>query len=354
MGSVNGDTLIGLGQTTAAYALNGVTVNLASGAAVRSGAGASDTLTGIVDVSVSGTGDTVLGNGLANVLTASGTGDTLVAGSGNNTLLSTGAGNSLVAGSGHATLLSNGTNDLLLGNGGGATLDGAGGAGTAAVYALDHVTVALGAGTASVDGSGLSDRLIGIGNVTVVGAADTVIGDGGTDVLVATGVGDTLLGGTGTDTLVSNIKGDTLIGGAGVAIAASAVNNAIINLVSGTAGTAGSTALDTLIRVTGAEALGTGDTLIGSGGGNTLIGGTAPVEVLYAVNQLIVNLGAGTAGIAGATSADRLVNIHDVVVTGSNDTLIGAANGDTLAATPSAVGLRDSHVLAWFDNGLRW
>ena len=60
------------------------------------------------------------------------------------------------------------------------------------------------------------DTLIGITEVAVAGSNDTLIADGGTDVLSAAGSGDTLIGGSATTTLVSNAGGNTLEAGTDV------------------------------------------------------------------------------------------------------------------------------------------
>lgn len=68
-------------------------------------------------------------------------------------------------------------------------------------------------GRATDNATGVTDTLIGITEVAVAGSNDTLIADGGTDVLSAAGSGDTLIGGSATTTLVSNAGGNTLEAG---------------------------------------------------------------------------------------------------------------------------------------------
>src|SRR5262249_585622 len=122
-----GNTLVaGTRATTAVYDIDDVTVDLGSGIAVLDGANPGDTLIGFTIAAVGGTDDT------------------------------------LIAGSGAETLIAAGFDDTLFGNASGSTLDGSAGIGAVAAYALDNVTVDLATGTASVNGSGVSDELIGI------------------------------------------------------------------------------------------------------------------------------------------------------------------------------------------------
>jgi hypothetical protein len=62
-----------------------------------------------------------------------------------------------------------GVNDTLFGNGAGSTLNGTNGTGTVAAYALDNVTVDLATGTATINGSSVSDTLEGITSVLLSG-----------------------------------------------------------------------------------------------------------------------------------------------------------------------------------------
>ncbi len=82
------------------------------------------------------------------MLIASGTNDTLIGGSGASTLLSNADGNRLEAGTGA----------------------------TVASYTGNDLTVNLATGAATVNGSGVSDTLIGITRAMISGSNDTLIG----------------------------------------------------------------------------------------------------------------------------------------------------------------------------------
>jgi len=177
------------GLAVATYAHDDATVNLATGSEWIAGSAGGDELIGISAASVSGENDTVIGGNGGGVLWASGTDDTLIAGAGTTTLWSNANGNVLEAGSGAAI----------------------------ASYSLAEVAVNLASGSAAVNGSSLSDTLIGITTVAVSGANDTLIGGRTADTLIANGTNETLIGGSGPSTLVANAIGssDTLIAGTG-------------------------------------------------------------------------------------------------------------------------------------------
>ena len=379
----NGNTLeAGTGATTVVYAANGLAVNLVTGTAAINGAGTGDTLIGITRVSVTGNNDTLTADGSTDTLTATGNNDTLVGGTAASTLTATGSGDTLIGGTGATTLIS---------NAGGNTLQAGSGKAIAA-YTANGLAVNLATGTAGINGSGISDTLVGIVDVTVHGNNDTLIADGSADTLTATGNDDTLTGGTaastltatgsgntltggsGPSTLISNAGGNTLIAGTGVAVAQYSVANLAVNLAAGTASVTGSGIADTLIGITDVTVSGTGDTVTGdanadtlaakgksetlvagSGGGtltttsssdllvggagmttlvsnangNTLQAGSGQTVASYALSSLAVDLGAGTA--THAATGDTLIGITDVTVTGTGDTLTAGAANETLA-----------------------
>ena len=219
------------------------------------------------------------------------------------------------------TLTSSDVGYTLLGTAGGVTLDGSAIPGAIAAYSLDDVTVDLGAGTASQNGSSVSDTLIGIDVVMVSGSADTVIAGTGADTLMAAG---------NNDTLVGNADGSTLDGSAGVdTVAAYALDNATVDLAAGTASVNGASASDTLVGITaglvsgsndtliagsGVETLassGTDDTLVGNAGGSTLDGSAGiGTTAAYALDDVTVDLGAGTAIVTGASAGGHVDRHH--------------------------------------------
>jgi Ca2+-binding RTX toxin-like protein len=429
-----GNTLVaGSGVTIAAYTRDDVAVDLSTATARVNGSGISDTLVGIVAATVSGRSDTIVAGSGIDTLSSTGTNNTLFGGSGADTLSTSGASDTLLAGSGASTLASTGTADTLIGNGGGSTLDGSAGPGTVAAYTVDNVTVNLGAGTASVNGTSAADTLIGINTVAALGSADTLIGGGGASTLFSNAGGNTLVGGAGATVAayalnnvtvdlpagIARVNGsstfdalndisaalvtgsdDTMIGGAGTDLMSSGSDNTLIagsgvetltsdgtndtlfgnglgstlqlsqpfgvissgpvtaaytldNMTidvrgfSGTAGVNGSGIGDQLDGISVIDALGTDDTLIttdnnftflSNASGNTLIAESgANATAAYSVNDLTVNLAAGTAIVNGASSGDTLIGIMSASVSGDDDTLIGSGTGDTLTGDASTV-----------------
>jgi hypothetical protein len=78
---------------------------------------------------------------------------------------------------------------------------------------------------------------------------------------------------------------------------------------------------------------GTGDTLFGNGAGSTLNGvnGTGTIAA-YAMDNVTVDLATGTATVKGSGVSDTLLGITSVLLSGSNDTLIGGAGATSLAS----------------------
>ncbi len=224
-----GNTLeAGTGPTTVAYyGIANLTANLATGVETQSGTTGSDTLIGITRAMVSGAGDTLIGASNTNALIATGSasGDTLLGISAATTLASNGAGNTLDATSGQGL----------------------------AYYSGGNVTVNLATGKASVNGTSVSDTLIGITKVA------------------AYGIHQTLIGGSGSSTLISDAAGNTLEAGTGSTTAAYyGIANLTVNLSTGKETQSGTTASDTLIGITNAVVSGSGNTLIAGAGTDTL------------------------------------------------------------------------------------
>jgi len=177
------------------------------------GAAGNDTLSGIENVTTGAGDDSVLGDGMANLL-FSGTGnDTLVTGDGNDTL---------VGGGGNDLLISDNGNDSILESGGSSTVLGGGGADT----------IALAAGSDSVLAGDGNDRVVfaGAGSVTILGGngadfmqggegndviTEAIADDAGNDTLLGGGGRDTMIGAAGADSIVSGADNDRLVGGGG-------------------------------------------------------------------------------------------------------------------------------------------
>ncbi len=397
----------GAGIDTASYASAGgaVNVNLATGQAT--GAAGHDTLIGIENVIGSAHNDTLIGDGGANVLSGGAGNDSIFGGADNDTLLG-GAGDDLLdggsgndvldggAGTDTATYASAGSavnvnlatgqatggagndtligienvtgsrhNDTLVGNAaanalaGGAgndTLDGGlgddvldGGAGTDTVtYAAAGGAVNVNLATGQATGAAGNDTLIGIENVTGSKYDDTLIGDGGANVLSGGAGNDCLSGGAGNDTLEGGAGNDVLDGGAGTDTAtyASAGGAVHVNLATGQAtGAAGNDTLIGIENVTGSKY---DDTLIGDGGANVLSGGAGNDTLSGGAGNDTLDGGAGDdvldggAGTDTATYASAGGAVHVNLATGQ---ATGAAGNDTLKSIENVIGSKYDDTL---------
>ena len=336
---------------------------------------------------------------------------------GNDSLTGTNGDDILDGGDGNDSLRGKGGNDALYGGNGDDFLNGGlgddvidGGAGIdRAAFFTDattgvHVDLNL-QGTAQNTGQGM-DTLIGIENVSGTAFADTLIGDENDNLLWGSASGDaggtnndTLIGNGGNDVLMIGIGNHSLTGGSGTDTVTFTENggaepaltvsleqqglaqttgagswtlNGIENLSGGTANDtltgdgnanvlAGNTGNDTLIGGAGNDVL-YGDGLIswdthGTGGSGPIttftdvatIGGVSGNDILegglgddlinggggidtaiyaHASGSVTVNLATGTA--SGADGNDTLVNIENVVGSAFNDTLVGDAGNNVL------------------------
>jgi GH24 family phage-related lysozyme (muramidase) len=310
VGQVNGNTLVaGTGQTVAFYRQDNVIVDLAAATATLNGA--SDTLVGINDVVLGGASDTAFAGGGTDTLTATGVSDTLIGGADPVTLLAGGHSNVLTAGAGATVLSSNGESNTLI----------------------------AGSGTDVLSTSGLSDTLLA-GSGT-----DTLSSDGSNNILVAGTGASTLVSNGSNDTLFGQAAGSTLIGGdtAVGTIAAYTLDDAIVDLQTGTATVAGSATSDSLVGIAATAAFGTNDTLIGSdsfastlisnAAGNTLVAGAAPTIAAYALDNVTVDLSAATASVNGSSASDTLIGITGAAAAGHHDTLIAGSGTATLSSS---------------------
>ncbi|MGO4852061.1 calcium-binding protein, partial [Phaeovulum sp. W22_SRMD_FR3] len=200
-----------------------------------------DTILNVENLTSGDGNDRLIGNALANTLTAGAGNDVLDGGAGND-LLEGGLGHDgLTGGSGDDTLLGGSGNDALNGGLGNDRIDGGDGIDRAYFTGAAAVSVNLGLTSAQNTGHGLdtilnvenltsgdgNDRLIGnalantltagAGNDTLNGGAGNDLLEGGTgnDALTGATGNDTLLGGSGNDALNGGLGNDRMTGGAG-------------------------------------------------------------------------------------------------------------------------------------------
>jgi len=380
---LNGNT--GLDTATYTESSAGVVVNLVSG--VGSGGNAQgDTLSAIENLTGSFFGDTLVANGVANVLNGSAGLDTasyssstagvdidLGAGTAANGFA---AGDVLISienlvgsafadvleGNASANIIQGGNNDdFIVGGAGADVLDGGAGVDKASyLSSASRVVVDLTAGTGlfgdaqgdtltlieDLRGSNFNDDLTGNGN------ANTIFGFDGSDALIGGGGNDTLSGGLLSDLLLGGAGADSLQGGSEVDTASyfGSTAGVTVSLATGT-GSGGDAQGDTLVadieNVTGTTF---NDVLTGSAGANRLDGvdgndvlkGGAGADVLsggadsdtasYAGSAAAVqvDLGAGTTA-GGDAAGDTLLSIENLTGSSLGDTLTGTGTSNILA-----------------------
>jgi len=361
----------GIDAVSYAAASSAVTVNLSTGTATGDG---NDTLTNFENVIGSSHNDSLTGDSHDNVFVGGAGNDTIDGGSGTNTLdysQSTGGitldvySHTVSDGYGGTDTFSNiqivdssHHNDSFTGYSPIPVT-------VSYEHAANAVTVDLGSGTATGDGS---DSFSGITDI---------IGSDFNDVIAGGAYNNHLYGGAGNDTLRGDYGNDTLDGGSGVNTADYSQDSAGItaDLSTGSA-TDGYSTTDTLINIQNilgsdyADTI-TGDSndnvlnggkgndtihggagnddLIGGWGNDTLDGGTGTNTADYSADGsgIYVDLSSGTAtdghgnsdtlsniqNVTGSAYADAITgDSHDNVLLGSggNDTLVGGDGNDTL------------------------
>jgi Ca2+-binding RTX toxin-like protein len=310
-GTAGGDFLVG-GDN------NDVLLGLAEHDELQGGAG-NDELRG-------GAGDDVLrGDAGDDVLFGEDGRDFLFGGAGRDVLHSSAGGDQLFGGDDNDVLIASTADDRM--DGGAGTSDTVSYRSASAAVQVD---LRLQGSSQATGGSG-SDFIVGVENIEGSAFNDLLTGDGNANILLGFGAGDSLVGGggadyldggDGNDVLVGDSGGDTLIGGSGadfflyrLASDSTAANmDRIVDFQSGTdrldlrqmatgndsfaiatqgsdtfvfidLGRNGST--DSIIRLTGANAIVAGDILFGNATASaaidwTLIEATAPAaEVLF-------------------------------------------------------------------------
>ncbi|WP_370631478.1 hypothetical protein, partial [Methylosinus sp. Sm6] len=357
-----------------------VTLNGATNATVRVGGVDEDTIRNIENVTGGSGADTLTGDELANVLNGGGGNDTLKGGGGADILdggdgvdtadysdktasvtvtlngaanasvtvggagedvirnienVTGGSGNDILKGDDLANVLPGGDgNDILKGDGGTDTLDG--GAGVDALDYRDKATSVVvtlnGATNAVVTVGGVSeDAIRNIENVLGGSGADTLVGDGLSNLFRGGGGADTLDGGAGVDTADYSDKA------ASVVVTLNGAMNAIVT-VGGVAedtirnieNVYGSSDADTLVGDSLANLLSArdGDDILKGGGGADILDGGAGVDAAdYGDKTASVVLtlnGSGTAVVlVDGVAEDTIRNVENVYGGSGDDVLSG-------------------------------
>ena len=307
----------------------GVTASLTDGTATNDGDGASDTLTGIENLTGSAFGDTLTGDAGSNVLIG-GNGDDVLTGRSGNDFLFGGAGVDTASWAGASSGVRAAINSGVLGDGS-ASDDGDGG--------IDSLS-----GIENLIGSDFDDTLLGsaAANVLTGGlGADLLLGFGGNDILIGgTGAANTLQGGLGDDIYVVSAA-DTITEVANEGNDTVQTDRASFNLGanlenltytgSGNFGGTGNVLANVITGGSGA------DSLRGGGGDDTLNGGLGSDLVLVSglsADYLIQDLGGGqfrvTDNVGGRDGIDILTGVESIRF--SNGTTVALSS---LVAAPS-------------------
>jgi len=295
----------GTGIDTASYlnVTSGVTVDLNKTTAQNTVGAGYDTITNIENISGTAYSDTLLGNGLNNVLDGR-EGSDFLNGMGGNDTLNGGTGNDSMDGGAGNDSLDGGTNDDVLNGGTGSgsdTLNGGDGIDTASYL---NVTAAVSVdlritGSQNTGGAG-SDKLTSIENVSGTGYNDTLLGNNANNVLNGREGSDSLNGMEGNDTLIGGIGNDSMDGGA---------DN------------------DSLDGGTG------NDVLNGGGIGNDTLNGGDDIDTASYLNGtagIKVDLNITTSQNTVGAGWDTLINIENLKGGSGNDTLKGNALANML------------------------
>jgi Ca2+-binding RTX toxin-like protein len=316
----------GIDTATYANASGAVQVSLFNGGGgSSSGADGNDALNSIENVIGSAYNDALNGNALANVLTGGDGHDSLRGNAGDDTLL---------GGSG---------DDLLYGNAGNDYMDGGDGFDRVGFFsgatAGVHVDLNI-QGIAQDTGQGM-DTLVNIENVTGTLFSDTLIGDDGDNWLggQSDGAADTISGNGGNDLIVDGSGNHILDGGSGVdtfSFSGTALNGVQISLaLQGAAQNTGAGNM-TLSGFENLSGSGWNDTLTGDGGSNvlggeqgndTLVGG-AGNDALYGDGSF----GVDTHGTGGSGPITFYPDVTTLFVggIGGDDVLEGGLGDDQL------------------------
>ena len=371
-GGVGDDSLdggVGLDTLTYAQSSGPVSVNLATGLATGDGA---DTVTGFESVIGTAGNDTLIGDGVSNLLNVGAGGvdsvvgggggfdtisfanvsgsvnvslvdgrefnsltsftgiDAVVGSAGSDSLLGDGQANWLGGGDGDDAIVADAGNDTLSGGLGDDNLDGGAGFDIVSyVSATNGVTVNLASGQATGEGT---DVLTAVEGVIGSRFNDSLVGNAANNLLnIGSGGRDSVVGGTGFDTvsfanlgsgvnvnMVSGTEASTLTTFTGVeAVAGTAFRDTILGNSSGNwlGGGAGDDVIDG----------GAGnDTIAGALGNDSLVGGLGFDVVSYAsaTNAVSVNI---NSGVATGQGNDTVVGFEGIVGTAFSDTMVGNA-----------------------------
>ncbi|OYU36113.1 calcium-binding protein [Novosphingobium sp. PASSN1] len=252
------------------------------------------------------------------------------------------------------TLVGGDGNDLLEGGAGADALIGGAGIDTASYgRAASAVSVNLGGFPGAGDAEG--DTFSGIEKLVGSRFGDSLTGNALANRIIGGAGDDSLVGGGGSDWLVGGLGADVLLGdgndGASYAGSAAAVTvDLALHTVSG-----GDATGDVIFGISRAEGSALGDTLSGSAGANTLLGGDGSDVIDGAGGDDLIRGGAGADTLTGGDGIDTLdyagssagVTINLATNTASG----GDATGDSFSGFERVSGSSSADVLTADDGG---
>ena len=336
-GGAGGDQLIGgNGIDLAAYwdSATGVRADMTS-SGTNTGVAAGDTYSGIENLAGTNAADTLIGEGADNTLFGFGGGDSMEGRSGNDTLSGDAGNDTLFGGIGADHLYGGADTDL-------------------AAY-WDSVTGVRADLTNSATNTGIAagDIYVSIENLAGTNAADTLVGDGvgnmiiafvGADQLEGRGGNDTLSGDAGNDTLFGGSGADQLFGGADIDLAAywdsaTGVRADLTNSATNTGIAAG----DVYVSIENLGGTNAADTLVGDSGGNTIFAfvGADQIEGRGGNDTLFGDAGNDT--LFGGIGADQLFGGADIDIAAYWDSASGVRVDMTNPLTNTGIAAGDTY-----------
>ena len=217
---------------------------------------------------------------------------------------------------------------------------------TCALPISSSAAVSVNIGTAAFSGGDAAgDTLAGFENITGSSFNDTLAGDGNANILTGGALADNLSGAAGADTLIGGTENDTLSGGAGADSLDGGVNNdtadysasgsaVTVDLSAGT-GLGGDAAGDVLINIENVIGSGSADSLTGDAGNNVLYGGAGSDTIIGGTGNDTLTGGAGADNLNGGIGtdmADYSTSGAALSINLATSAFSGDAAGDVLTA----------------------
>lgn len=296
------------------------------------------------DVTTGSGTDVIDVGGGSNTISSGGGNDTITTGDGNNTIdagegdnaVTVGHGNNVIsAGSGNDTLISGDGDNIFKAGLGTNTITGGNGSNTADYSDITTTAISvtlMAAGPSTVTGTGLTDTLTNVQNITGSTLNDTIIGSTLANILSGGDGDDAITGGGGNDTYYGGEGNDTITGGTGADIIYA--GNGDNTVYTGTAGADylyGGTGDNTFVsQHAGVHYDGTNGAALQAGQTNTIdySGGTTSMTIDLSSGTGIGDLAQGD--VYAQTSVSGYNSINGIIGGSAGDTITGSNSDDVL------------------------